>query len=56
LVLIFFLSLAIYVSTVISPEEIIAAAASAANAGGGPTPWYERTPGVEIILGIRSGY
>ncbi len=45
--------LALYVSQTISPEQII----SAANASAGAVDvlaWYERTPGLEVILGFRA--
>ena len=49
------LLLAMYLSFTLSPEQIIEAARLAsAAAGDSLIPWYERTPGVEIILGIRA--
>ncbi len=51
------LLLGFYVSTTVSPAEIIEAAqaAQAAQAMTGAVPaWYETSPGVEIILGIRA--
>jgi hypothetical protein len=49
------LLLALYVSTTVTPAEIIEAAALAAQAAGtSPLPWYETSPGVEIILGVRA--
>lgn len=45
--------LALYVSAVTTPEEIIAAA-QAASAASVSAPWWEVTPGVEIIGGIRA--
>ena len=48
------LCLGIYVSLIISPEEIIAAASAAQSAAAiTPTVWDE-TPLVEIILGVRA--
>ncbi|OSM00303.1 DUF1538 domain-containing protein [Magnetofaba australis] len=52
------LCLAIFVSTQVTPEQIIAgaqesAAAAAAAAIAGPQ-WYEKTPWNEIILGVRA--
>ena len=47
------LSLGIYVSMVTSPEEIIAAAQGLA-AQQTVTPWYEKTPWVEILGGLRA--
>lgn len=45
--------LTIYVSSVISPAEIIANAAAITTTLIEPA-WYETTPGLEIILGIRA--
>ena len=45
--------LTLYVSSVVSPEEIIASA-TATLAATTEIPWYEKTPGLEIILGIRA--
>jgi len=45
--------LAIYVSHVATPESIISAAATAASVTD-VLAWYERTPGVEVILGFRA--
>ena len=45
--------LALYVAQTISPEMIIAAAASSVEVAQA-AHWYERTPGLEIILGIRA--
>ena len=47
------LSLAIYMSMVTSPEVIIAAANTATSAVSNPS-WYEVTPGVETIGGMRA--
>ncbi len=47
------LLLSLYVSYTVTPEEIMATAEAAASSGG-VLPWYERTPGVEIVLGIRA--
>lgn len=44
--------LALYVASVQSPEEILRAAAAATAASS--TSWYEQTPFVEIISGIRA--
>lgn len=49
------LGLTLYVASTVTPAEIIAAANSSAEgfqAGG--APWYERSPGVEIVLGVRA--
>ena len=46
------LILALYVVQTATPAEIIAAASRAAEAP--PSAWYETSPGVEIVLGIRA--
>ncbi len=47
--------LALYVSSSLSPAEIIAAAKEAAGAAQAAAPaWYERSPGQEIVLGVRA--
>jgi hypothetical protein len=48
------LLLLLYVASTLSPAEIIQAAASHAATLGGPLAWYERSPGAEIILGVRA--
>ena len=48
------LLLCIYVSFTVTPAEIIEAAAHAAAAAQADAPWYERSPGVEIVLGVRA--
>ncbi len=45
--------LALYVSSVISPAEIIAIANNTVT-DNAVLPWYERTPGLEVVLGIRA--
>ncbi len=45
--------LGLYVSWVVTPEEIIAAAQAGTTIVADPA-WYERTPAVEIIGGIRA--
>ena len=45
--------LALYVSSVITPAEIIEIAASTVDTAG-VLPWYERTPGLEVVLGVRA--
>ncbi|MGK0298479.1 MAG: hypothetical protein ACI9XC_002101 [Gammaproteobacteria bacterium] len=45
--------LAIYVAHTVSPEMIISAASTAVEASH-VLSWYETTPGLEIILGIRA--
>jgi len=44
--------LALFVSTYSSPAEIVAAAQQVQTAT--VPAWYERTPGVEIVLGVRA--
>ncbi len=46
--------LVIYVATTVTPAEIIAVAQQAANAQAALVPWYERSPGVELVLGVRA--
>jgi len=49
------LVLTFYVASTVTPAEIIAAAnVSAAGVQAGEVPWYERSPGVEIVLGVRA--
>ncbi|UCC57302.1 MAG: DUF1538 domain-containing protein [Gammaproteobacteria bacterium] len=49
------LLLAFYVSWTVTPEEIMASAKAAAESAQAATPaWYETSPGVEIILGVRA--
>ncbi len=48
------LLLAFYVAGTVTPAEIIAAAATAASADTGALAWYEKSPGVEVILGLRA--
>lgn len=45
--------LAIFVRETVSPEEIIALAKGASQAGDA-LPWYETSPGVDIVLGFRA--
>lgn len=44
--------LALYVANTVTPEAIITAAATAS--GGGAAPWYDQTPFVEVVLGLRA--
>ena len=47
--------LAMYVASTVTPAEIIEAARLAASAAQDMRlPWYERSPGAEIVLGIRA--
>lgn len=47
--------LVLYVSTTVTPEEIVAAATAAAGvADAAELAWYERSPMLEIVLGIRA--
>lgn len=49
------LLLALYVSTTVTPAEIIEAAAQAAGAASqAGSAWYQTSPGVEIILGVQA--
>jgi len=48
------LLLALYVAATLTPAEIIAAAAVAAGSGSAALAWYERSPGFEVILGLRA--
>jgi hypothetical protein len=48
------LILSMYVSYTLTPEEIIAAAKLAAAAQTAEPAWYERSPGEEIVLGVRA--
>jgi len=46
--------LALFVSLTTTPEQIIAAAEAARAAAAAVPAWYERTPAVEVILGVRA--
>jgi hypothetical protein len=47
--------LAIFVASTVTPAEIMEAARLAASAAQDATlPWYQRSPGVEIISGVRA--
>ena len=49
------LLLSLYVSYAVTPAEIIEAAKQAAAAAHTvEVPWYERSPGAEIVLGVRA--
>ncbi len=48
------LLLTFYVAGTVTPAEIIAAATQAAGSTAGELAWYERSPGLEVILGIRA--
>ncbi len=49
------LLLALYVSTAVTPEEIIESARLASESASIATlPWYQTSPGVEIVSGIRA--
>jgi hypothetical protein len=49
------LLLSFYISTILTPAEIIEAARVAAQTAGTiELPWHETSPGVEIILGVRA--
>jgi hypothetical protein len=47
------LLLLLYVASTTSPAEIVAAVAASQSASQA-TAWYERSPGLEIVLGIRA--
>ena len=48
------LLLLLYVASILSPEQIIAAAHVAQAAAAATPAWYERSPSLEIISGIRA--
>ena len=48
------LLLSLFVAYSVTPEEIIEAAKLAAAAQAVEPAWYERSPGVEIVLGVRA--
>jgi hypothetical protein len=48
------LLLTLFIASTSTPAEIIEAAAAAATATTTELAWYERSPGVEIVLGIRA--
>jgi len=48
------LLLSVSLSFIISPEEIIKAAEAASSVASVEPLWYEKTPAVEVILGIRA--
>jgi hypothetical protein len=47
------LLLALYVAATVTPAEVLAAAA-AAGSNAGALAWYERSPWVEVVLGLRA--
>ncbi|CRI67186.1 conserved membrane hypothetical protein [Thiocapsa sp. KS1] len=47
------LLLSLYVAVTVTPAEIVAAAA-ATGADTGPAAWYQRSPGLEVVMGIRA--
>jgi len=47
------LLLLLYVASILSPEQIVAAHAAQAAAAAAPA-WYERSPSLEIVSGIRA--
>jgi hypothetical protein len=47
------LLLTFYVAGTVTPAEIVAAAA-ATGADTGPLAWYQRSPGLEVVMGIRA--
>lgn len=46
--------LAVFVFYTVTPEQIIASAEATVAASTTSIPWYEKTPGLEVILGIRA--
>jgi len=48
------MGLAVYVAQLTTPEEIIAAANSALSVNTSELPWYQATPWIEIIGGLRA--
>jgi hypothetical protein len=48
------LLLAVHVAGSVTPEEVIALAATAAANDTAALPWYERSPWVEVLMGIRA--
>ena len=46
--------LSLYISATVTPAEIIETARLAAATQTEILPWYERSPGVEIVLGVRA--
>ncbi len=49
------LMLSIYVSTTVSPADVVEAARQAASAVSDASPaWYERSPGAEVVLGVQA--
>ena len=48
------LLLLLYVASILSPEQIIAAAHAAQAAAASMPAWYERSPSLEIVSGIRA--
>ena len=48
------LMLLLYVASTVTPAEIIAAAAGHAEAQAAGPAWYEQSPSLEILLGIRA--
>ena len=48
------MGLAVYVHSITTPAEIIAAANGAATQAAQATPWQEQTPWTEIIAGLRA--
>jgi len=48
------LLLGLYVTATVEPAAIIAAAATAASTGAGELAWYEKSPGLEVLMGIRA--
>jgi hypothetical protein len=48
------LLLAFHVAGTVTPEEVMALAATGASTGATALAWYERSPWVEVLMGIRA--
>jgi hypothetical protein len=48
------LLLAVYVTWTVEPAQIIAAAALAASADAAELAWYAKSPGLEVLMGVRA--
>jgi hypothetical protein len=48
------LLLALHVAGTVTPEEVMALAATGASTGTTALAWYERSPWVEVLMGIRA--
>jgi len=48
------LLLTLYVAATVTPAEVLAAASAAGEAAASGLAWYERSPWVEVVLGLRA--